>query len=812
MKIRWSLLLCVLCFATTGMAQEFSQTANGMKGVFNGTDIEICFYSPTTVRIVKAPTNRAYTKESYSVIAQPKKVKVSTTQKGANVIVKSNKLQVILNKADGSLSFSDAKGNNLLKEKGATVFTPFDDAGNQTFNVKQAFTLDKDETIYGLGNLEKGKLSQRNMRHNLTPGNVEDGMSLFQSIKGYGVFWDNYSPTLYVDNEEETSFTSEVGDCADYYFMYGGSADGVVAEIRALTGEVPMFPLWTYGFWQSKERYKTQDETMGVLRTYREQQIPIDGIIQDWQYWGNNYLWNAMEFMSPDFPNPQQMIDYVHSQNAHIIPSIWSSFGPETKPYAELDAKGMLFNFSTWPQSGISHIWPPRRDYPSGVRVYDAYNPEARDIYWKHLTRLHNMDMDGWWMDSTEPDHLDFKPEDMDTPTHLGSFRKVRSAYPLLTVGGVYDNQRKVSSDKRVFILTRSAFIGQQRYGSNVWTGDVNSTWEMLRNQIPALLNFSLTGQPNCNSDIGGFFANAYNGRVSAVYNPAYRELYVRWMQFGAFTPMMRSHGADVPREVYLYGKSGEPIYDALVSAIKLRYNLLPYIYSTSWQVTKNQYTPMRALMMDFAADKQTWNIDNEYMYGPAILVAPIVKAQYTPEVIRRSRTDEDGWNREAGDPRVTALQAVDFTKKHETSIYLPAGATWYDFWNGTKHKGGETITRETTIDLIPLYIKAGSILPIGPEVQYAEEKAWDNLELRVYPGANGSFTLYEDEFDNYNYEKGAYTEIPMTWNDKARKLTIGKRIGSYEGMLKERTFTVVTPDGKKKSVKYNGKSVSVSF
>jgi alpha-D-xyloside xylohydrolase len=519
-----------------------------------------------------------------------------------------------------------------------------------------------------------------------------------------------------------------------------------------------------------------------------------------------------MEFMSPDFPNPQQMIDYVHSQNAHIIPSIWSSFGPETKPYAELDAKGMLFNFSTWPQSGISHIWPPRRDYPSGVRVYDAYNPEARDIYWKHLTRLHNMDMDGWWMDSTEPDHLDFKPEDMDTPTHLGSFRKVRSAYPLLTVGGVYDNQRKVSSDKRVFILTRSAFIGQQRYGSNVWTGDVNSTWEMLRNQIPALLNFSLTGQPNCNSDIGGFFANAYNGRVSAVYNPAYRELYVRWMQFGAFTPMMRSHGADVPREVYLYGKSGEPIYDALVSAIKLRYSLLPYIYSTSWQVTKNQYTPMRALMMDFADDKQTWNIDNEYMYGPAILVAPIVKAQYTPEVIRRSRTDEDGWNREAGDPRVTALQAVDFTKKHETSIYLPAGATWYDFWNGTKHKGGETITRETTIDLIPLYIKAGSILPIGPEVQYAEEKAWDNLELRVYPGANGNFTLYEDEFDNYNYEKGAYTEIPMTWNDKARKLTIGKRIGSYEGMLKERTFTVVTPDGKKKSVKYSGKSVSVSF
>lgn len=446
--------------------------------------------------------------------------------------------------------------------------------------------------------------------------------------------------------------------------MYGGNADGVVAEMRHLTGQVPMFPLWTYGFWQSRERYKSQAELLEVVNKYRELGIPLDGIIQDWQYWGNNYLWNSMEFMNADFPRPQDMIDEVHAKNAHIIVSIWSSFGPQTKPYKELDAKGMLFNFSTWPQSGISEQWPPRMDYPSGVRVYDAYHPEARDIYWKHLSRLHNMKLDGWWMDSTEPDHLDFKPEDMDTKTYLGSFRKVRSAYPLLTVGGVYDHQRAVSSDKRVFILTRSGFAGQQRYGCNVWSGDVVSTWETLRNQIPAGLNFSLTGNPNFNSDIGGFFAGAYNqswNDGSGARNPAYRELYVRWMQFGVFTPMMRSHGTEVPRELYYYGKKGETVYDALTAAVRLRYSLLPYIYSTSWEVTNRQSTFMRALMMDFATDKNVWNIGNEYMFGRSLLVAPVLHAQYTPEVVKKVSAD-DGWNQNTGEGNVTSLTDVDFS------------------------------------------------------------------------------------------------------------------------------------------------------
>ena len=654
---------------------------------------------------------------------------------------------------------------------------------------------------------------QRNMTKNLIQGNVEDVSPFFQSTKGYGVFWDNYSPTLFTDNEVETSFRSEVGDCVDYYFMYGKNADGVIAQVRNLTGQAPMFPLWTYGYWQSKERYKSQEEVVDVVRKYRELGIPLDGIIQDWQYWGHNYLWNAMDFQNPTFNNPQKMMEDVHAMNAHMAISIWSSFGPMTKPYRELDKKGMLFNFTTWPQSGLES-WPPNMEYPSGVRVYDAYNPEARDIYWKYLNDgIFKLGMDAWWMDSTEPDHLDWKPEDMDTKTYLGSFRKVRNAYPLMTVGGVYDHQRAVTSDKRVFILTRSGFLGQQRYGANVWSGDVASTWESFRNQIPAGLNFSLCGMPHWNSDIGGFFAGHYNkswNDDSASKNPLYQELYVRWLQFGTFNPMMRSHGTDVYREIYKFGKKGEPVYDAIEKMIGLRYSLLPYIYSTSWEVSNRQSSFMRALMMDFVDDRKVWDINDEYMFGKSILVAPITHAQYTPEAVVKV-SEEEGWNRD-GAKKTKTDAAVDFMETKLTNIYLPAGTLWYDFWTNEKHEGGKEITKETTLDVIPLYVKAGSIIPVGPQVQYATEKPWDHLELKVYAGANGNFILYEDEFDNYNYEKGVYTEIPISWNNTSCKLTIGARKGAYEGMLKNRKFTVTLQDGTQKNVDYNGKAISVKF
>ncbi len=729
------------------------------------------------------------------------------------IVLNTSELSVSVDTGTGIVSYCSKDGKSLLAEKSGMQFIDFDDAGTKTYQVYQPFVLDKEEAIYGLGQLQNGKMIQRNMTKNLIQGNVEDVSPFFQSTKGYGVFWDNYSPTLFTDNEVETSFRSEVGDCVDYYFMYGKNADGVIAQVRNLTGQAPMFPLWTYGYWQSKERYKSQEEVVDVVRKYRELGIPLDGIIQDWQYWGHNYLWNAMDFQNPTFNNPQKMMEDVHAMNAHMAISIWSSFGPMTKPYRELDKKGMLFNFTTWPQSGLES-WPPNMEYPSGVRVYDAYNPEARDIYWKYLNDgIFKLGMDAWWMDSTEPDHLDWKPEDMDTKTYLGSFRKVRNAYPLMTVGGVYDHQRAVTSDKRVFILTRSGFLGQQRYGANVWSGDVASTWESFRNQIPAGLNFSLCGMPHWNSDIGGFFAGHYNkswNDDSASKNPLYQELYVRWLQFGTFNPMMRSHGTDVYREIYKFGKKGEPVYDAIEKMIGLRYSLLPYIYSTSWEVSNRQSSFMRALMMDFVDDRKVWDINDEYMFGKSILVAPITHAQYTPEAVVKV-SEEEGWNRDGAKKTKTDV-AVDFMETKSTNIYLPAGTLWYDFWTNEKHEGGKEITKETTLDVIPLYVKAGSIIPVGPQVQYATEKPWDHLELKVYAGANGNFILYEDEFDNYNYEKGVYTEIPISWNNTSRKLTIGARKGAYEGMLKNRKFTVTLQDGTQKNVDYNGKAISVKF
>ena len=814
MKIHHLFWGICLCFSTNILfAQNYQKTSSGIKTTVNAVDIEVQFFAPAVARIIKSPEGVAYEKESLSVIAKPEKVSFKADIKDNKIVLNTSELSVSVDTGTGIVSYFSKDGKSLLAEKSGMQFIDFDDAGTKTYQVYQPFVLDKEEAIYGLGQLQNGKMIQRNMTKNLVQGNVEDVSPFFQSTKGYGVFWDNYSPTLFTDNEVETSFRSEVGDCVDYYFMYGKNADGVIAQVRSLTGQAPMFPLWTYGYWQSKERYKSQEEVVDVVRKYRELGIPLDGIIQDWQYWGHNYLWNAMDFQNPTFNNPQKMIEDVHAMNAHMAISIWSSFGPMTKPYRELDKKGMLFNFTTWPQSGLES-WPPNMEYPSGVRVYDAYNPEARDIYWKYLNDgIFKLGMDAWWMDSTEPDHLDWKPEDMDTKTYLGSFRRVRNAYPLMTVGGVYDHQRAVTSDKRVFILTRSGFLGQQRYGANVWSGDAASTWESFRNQIPAGLNFSLCGMPHWNSDIGGFFAGHYNkswNDDSASKNPLYQELYVRWLQFGTFNPMMRSHGTDVYREIYKFGKKGEPVYDAIEKMIGLRYSLLPYIYSTSWEVSNRQSSFMRALMMDFVDDRKVWDINDEYMFGKSILVAPIAHAQYTPEAVVKV-SEEEGWNRD-GVKKTKTDVAVDFMETKSTNIYLPAGTLWYDFWTNEKHEGGKEITKETTLDVIPLYVKAGSIIPVGPQVQYATEKPWDHLELKVYVGENGNFILYEDEFDNYNYEKGAYTEIPISWNNASRKLTIGARKGAYEGMLKNRKFTVTLQDGTQKNVDYNGKAISVKF
>ena len=756
-------------------------------------EVSVEFLTPRIVHVVKGQPTK-------SLVVTAKPESVAAVQKGNSW--SSSELMVRLDPATKCLTFLTVKGRVLLREKGCDVS-----------QVRQTFTLDKDEAIYGLGTIQNGKMNRRGESKRMEQSNLEDFQNVLQSIKGWGLYWENYSPTLFEDNAEGMTFDAEAGEGIDYYFMYGGSADGVIAQMRWLTGDVPMFPLWTYGFWQSKERYKTAAETEGIVDQYRALQVPLDGIIQDWQYWGSNYLWNAMDFLSEDFATGPQLIQNVHKKHAHFMISIWASFGPMTQQFRELNEKGLLMPIETWPQSGISHVWPPMKDYPSGVNVYDAFSPVARDIYWKYLRKLYDYGVDAWWMDSTDPDFFNPRESDYEHLVTGGTWRSLRNAFPLETVRGVYESQRKdyPASPKRVFIMTRSSYAGQQHYGSNMWSGDVNSSWDMLRKQVPAGLSFSLTGNPNFNTDIGGFFCNAYNtrGPGSAPKNPQFQELYVRWMQYGLFCPVFRSHGADAPREIWQFGKKGEPVYDAIEKQIRLRYRLIPYLYSTAWQVTSNNDSYLRPLFSDFAADKRVWDIADEFMFGRSILAAPILDPQYTEEKI--IRTDAmTGWNREkeTGDKRQEA--AIDWTVTKTATKYLPKGAVWYDFWTNKTYKGGQTVTLQTTLDRVPMFVRAGSILPLAPEMQYVGEKSWDNLEIRVYPGADGSFTLYEDEGDNYNYEQGYYATITFVWNDKARTLTIGTRQGGYKGMILDRQFTIVLPDGTTRTVTHNGNEQTV--
>ena len=767
-------------------AQTFRQTKQGITGTTQGMDIEIQFVSPEIVRVVKAPEGRSFTKKSLSVVKSPESMSVTTEKKGETVSLKSNAVRVDFNVGTGRISFFDKQGKALFTEKDyGAQFTPFNDAGNPTFSVRQAFLLDKDEAIYGLGQQQVDDLNQRNHKHFMRQRALYASVPIIQSTKGYGMFWDNYSPTTYTDNPQEMSFDSEVGECMDYYFMYGGNADGVIAQIRDLTGQAPMYPLWTFGFWQSRERYKSQQETMEVVDKYRELGIPLDGIIQDWQYWGPNSNWNSMNFDNPEFPDPQKMIDHVKKKNAKIMISIWASFGPDTNPYKDLEKINALFNFKTWPADG-------------GVKAYDAYNEKARDIYWEHLNKgLFSKGIDAWWTDSTEPDHLDVQERDFDIPTAMGTYRSVVNAFPLMSNKGVYEHQRAVTSDKRVYLLTRCAFAGQQRYAANTWSGDVVCNWETFRKQIPTGLNFSLSGIPYWNTDIGGFFNWPYHGGAE---NKAYHELYTRWFQYGTFLPMQRSHGSGVKKEIYNLGKKGDWVYDSEEKYINLRYALLPYLYSTGWQVTDNAGSFLRALFMDFNEDQKVHTISNQYMFGKAFLVTPVTKNMYV-------FSDKEQWK----DPY------EDFSKTGTQDVYLPKGTKWFDFWTGEALNGGQMVTKEVPIDIIPLYVRAGSIVPFGPKVQYSTEKKWNNLEIRIYPGADGEFVLYEDENDNYNYEKGAYSIIKFTWDDAKRTLNIADREGTFPGMLKSRKFNIVVVDKENgtgsvqstnftKSVSYGGK------
>jgi alpha-D-xyloside xylohydrolase len=552
-----------------------------------------------------------------------------------------------------------------------------------------------------------------------------------------------------------TSLWSEVGEGVDYYFVNGPRIDDVISGYRQLTGRAPMMPVWIFGLWQSRQRYETADASLDVIDGFRSRKIPFDNIVQDWRYWPEG-AWGSHQFDPDRFPDPDGWIKSIHEKHARLMISVWGKFNPGTDNFREMQSQGFLY-----PDPLKNNV----RDWlGAAYSFFDAFNPKAQQLFWQQMkTALFDKGADAWWLDATEPDllpqpTLDGQRSHMN-PTFLGPGSRVLNAYPLMESQAVYNGQCAASPNQRVFILTRSGYAGQQRYAAASWSGDTSSNWTAMQKQIPAGIGFCISGVPYWTMDIGGFSVEERFNNP----NPApedwdeWCELNTRWFQFGTFCPMLRVHGEFPYREMWEFGGDTSPAYAAQLKFDRLRYRLLPYIYSLAGSVTLHNDTMMRGLVMDFPDDAMARKVGDQFMFGPALLVSP-----------------------------VTAYRA------RSRQVYLPGGTTWYDFWTGIRLDGGQTLNAEAPYDSIPLYVRAGSIIPTGPEIQYTTEKKADPTTLYVYQGADGDFNLYEDDGLTYACEKGEYSVIPIHWNDADKKLTIGKRQGSFTGMLQARTFNVV--------------------
>jgi alpha-D-xyloside xylohydrolase len=707
----------------------------------DGAVLRLQVWSDRIIRVTYAPGEALPETKSLSVIAQPAAVKWDYRETADNFFVTTGAVEARVDRQSGAVSFFDAQGTAYLAETpGGRVFSPTTVKNLDARQAEQDFALAPAEAIFGLGQQASGPWNYRGQTVRLLQSNMNIALPVLVSSRGYGILWDNPAITTVAvgasGKENVVAWTSEVARAIDYYLLAGPDLDQVVADYRQLTGAAPMFGEWVFGFWQCREHYETQAEILGVLARYRERGTPIDGVIQDWQYWTPR-PWGSHEFDPVRYPDPAGMVAQIHAAHAHIIISVWSRFDVGCENLRQLkDVNGVL-------DPVYPNVWPKGQG-----QWYDAFSADARRVYWRQISdKLFQIGFDGWWLDATEPELSGQWGEVRDLRTAMGPGAYVADAYPLMATTGVYQGQRAESPDKRVFILTRSAWAGQQRNAAISWSGDIRGDWATFKRQIPAGLNFSLSGIPYWNTDIGGFFGGA-------PADPRYRELFTRWFQFGAFCPLFRVHGAGPPKEMWRFDAATDAI---LVKYDQLRYRLLPYIYSTAWQVTHAHDTMMRPLVMDFRTDGPAVGVSDQYMFGRALLVNPVV----TPGAASRK-------------------------------VYLPVGQDWYDFWTGRRTTGGQTVDAPASMETMPLYVKAGSILPLGPVVNYAGEKPAAPLELRVYRGADGAFTLYEDDGNTYNYEKGEYAEIPITWNEAAKKLTIGARKGSFPGMAAEREFHLV--------------------
>jgi len=771
--------------------------------------IEVC--GDRVIHVVASPTSEIPIAK-VPIVTKPcrsNKFQVSVGRK--EVRLSTAAITVTVDVATGALSFSSRDGTPVLsepKEGGKALDVPsvFE---AKTWQVQQSFLSPADEAIYGLGQHQEGIFNIRGVPIRLSQANTNISIPFLLSSKGYGILWNNASLTdfnpadqaiaidpstgkgkfttgakgvygfvLTSDNKDRlqlsvneqpvidlqntwtptsasgvinleankeyevsahggkggvqlavrppqtsTTFRSEVGQAVDYYFFYSPKLNHVISDYRRLTGAAPLFPKWAYGYWQCRERYHSQQEILDTAAEFRKRKIPVDVLVQDWLYWGK-YGWNAFKFDEEHYPRPKEMLDQLHAYDLHMLISVWSKFGENTDVYKRMRAKSLLIPGDSW---------------------MDFFNPQARTAFWSELKNgIFQNGMDGWWMDASEPEYDALK----DKQIFLGDGNSVRNAYPLYVTQAMYEGQRATTDRKRVVILTRSAFAGQQRYGAASWSGDISANWITLRRQIPAGLSFAMSGIPYWTTDVGGFF------RPKDQYtSEAYHELLVRWFEYGAFCPIFRVHGYQSRAEIWNYGPQVE---DILRRYDDLRYRLLPYIYSAAWGVTKNGETLMRSLPLEFPSDAGARGVSDQFMFGPALLVSPV--------------TSEGA---------------------KERSLYVPAGNDWIDFWTGKRVRGGQSINADAPIDRIPIYAKAGSIIPFGPYSESASSKP-DPIELRIYTGTSASFTLYEDEGDNYDYEHGAYSEIPIRWDDKSGVLTIGNRRGRFPGMLEERTFRIV--------------------
>jgi alpha-D-xyloside xylohydrolase len=743
--------------------RDFKKQSDGVlfsldKGLMK---IKIC--STDIVEVKYTVFNTFQTKESLVVNNKwNTPVSFSVADEGNDVVISTAHLKIVVNKATNAISYLTKQGVLITAEdkadnktmQAATI------AGINTYNCTTEFNSPADEALFGLGchPVDSLSINYKGRNQDMLIKYMTGAIPVLLSTKGYGLMWDNYSASSFYGaeaNNTKFKYVSESGKQVDYYFFYGPTFDHIIDLYRTATGKAPMFPKWAFGLFQSQDRYMSQDEIISVKNNYRNNRIPLDVIVQDWYYW--DPLPIGSHIMNPGrYPNPKKMLDELHKDHIHGMISIWPVFGKGTPNYDALKKMGGMTDI-TW-NNVVTHTYDS---------YYDAHNPAARALYWEQArdSLIKRYDWDAWWVDQCEPDNGTLLDARRRSDFWPGKGIDYFNTFSLEHSKGIYQGWRRDIPGKRAFFLIRQSFAGEQRNAATLWSSDITCTFESFKRQVPQGINSCVSGIPYWTSDIGGYHLNWGAPDWS---KPEYRELFTRWFQFGSFCPIFRIHGKG---ERAIFSKNWDNKTRAiLVKYDKLRYRLLPYIYSLAGKVTTDNYTIMRSLAFDFRNDKNVYNIPDQYMFGPAFMVNPVTEQLYT------------GSNASAG--------------KTTRDVYLPSGTTWYDFWTGKTYNGGQTIDANAAIETMPLYVKAGSIIPMGPVMQYSTEKPDDNIELRIYPGADGEFTYYTDENNNYNYEHGSYSTFKLKWDDKQHVLTISDSKGKFPGMLTKRKFNIVLVNG----------------